>query len=68
MRLRNLKFLAAVLIVGYPISVLPQTGGTFDLSHSVIATGGGSNSTGGQFQVDGTAGQGFAGTVSNAAA
>lgn len=67
MRLRNLKFLAAVLIVGYPISVLPQTGGTFDLSHSVIATGGGSNSTGGQFQVDGTAGQGFAGTVSNAA-
>lgn len=45
-----------------------QTGGAFDLSHSVIASGGGSNSTGssgGQtFRVDGTVGQNLAGTIS----
>lgn len=41
-----------------------QTGGTYDLSHSVIASGGGSNSTGGTFRVDGTIGQNLAGTVS----
>lgn len=48
-----------------------QTGGTFDLSHSVIASGGGSNSTGGSggqtFTVDGTAGQNIAGTISTSA-
>ena len=47
---------------------LAQTGGTFDLSHSVIASGGGSNSTGssgGQtFRVDGTVGQNLAGAIS----
>ncbi|MFN0279083.1 MAG: dockerin type I repeat-containing protein [Pyrinomonadaceae bacterium] len=48
------------------VEIRSQTGGTFDLSHSVIATGGGSNSAGGQFQVDGTAGQGVAGTSSTA--
>lgn len=42
-----------------------QTGGTFDLSHSVIASGGESNSTGGTFTVSGTAGQHVAGTASN---
>lgn len=45
-----------------------QTGDGFDLSHNVIASGGGSNSTGssgGQtFTVDGTVGQNLAGTVS----
>jgi hypothetical protein len=40
-----------------------QTGGTFDLSHNVIA-GGGSRSVGGQFTVEGTAGQNLAGTLS----
>lgn len=42
-----------------------QTGGTFDLSHSVIASGGGSNSTGGTLNVSGTAGQHVAGVASN---
>lgn len=41
-----------------------QTGGTFDLSHNVLASGGGSNSAAGAFRVDGTAGQPSAGTVS----
>lgn len=48
-------------------TVAAQTGGTFDLSRSVIASGGGSNSTGGTFSVSGTAGQHVAGTSSNGA-
>lgn len=59
----HLSFLALCLCVS-AVEIRAQTGGTFDLSHSVIATGGGSNSTGGQFQIGGTAGQGFAGTAS----
>ncbi len=47
------------------IAVLAQTGGTFDLSHSVIASGGGSSSTGGTFNVSGTAGQNVAGVSSS---
>ena len=47
------------------LTVIAQTGGTFDLSHSVIASGGGSASTGGTFNVSGTAGQHVAGTASN---
>ncbi len=42
-----------------------QTGGTFDLSHSVIAGGGESNLMGGTFKVSGTVGQPAAGTSSN---
>lgn len=41
-----------------------QTGGSFDLSHNVIAGGGGSQSTGGSFTLDGTSGQNIAGTLS----
>ena len=37
-----------------------QTGGQFDLSHNTVNAGG--RSTGGQFELDGTAGQPFAGT------
>jgi hypothetical protein len=43
-----------------------QTGGGYDLSHAVIAAGGGSNSAGGGLSLDGTAGQNFAGTISTA--
>lgn len=46
-------------------TVLPQAGGTFEISHAVIASGGGSNSTGGNYNVSGTAGQNVAGTASN---
>jgi len=45
-------------------AAVPQTGGTFDLSHNVIASGGGSNSAGGNFSLDGTSGQPAAGAVS----
>jgi hypothetical protein len=40
-----------------------QTGGSFDLSHSVIASGG-ANSSGGNIRIDGTTGQNLAGTIS----
>jgi hypothetical protein len=46
------------------IAASAQTGGSFDLSHNVVA-GGGGQSTGGSFSLDGTAGQGSAGTVSS---
>lgn len=44
--------------------IAAQTGGGYNLSHNVIASGGGSNSSGGNFKVDGTVGQNIAGTVS----
>jgi hypothetical protein len=47
-----------------PLSIASQTSGSYDLSHNVIAAGGGSNSSGGGFSVSGTAGQGAAGTIS----
>ncbi len=43
-------------------SAAAQAGGPYDLSRSVIAGGGGSQSTGGTFKVDGTVGQNLAGT------
>jgi hypothetical protein len=57
-----LLFVAALISSAAPIAA--QTGGTYDLSHNVIAGGGGSQSTGGTYSVDGTAGQNLAGTVS----
>lgn len=57
-----LSFLSLPL---FALSLPAQTGGTFDLSHCVIASGGGSNSTGGTFRIDGTVGQGVAGTASS---
>lgn len=60
------KILTILSLAGaFSQSVPMQTGGTFDLSHSVIASGGGSNSTGGTFNVNGTAGQAVAGVSSN---
>ncbi len=56
------------IVVVFTLSGTAQTGGTFDLSHAVIASGGGtsSGSAGGgpTFTVDGTAGQNIAGTLS----
>ena len=46
-------------------AVHAQSGGTCDVSHSVIASGGGSNSIGATFNVGGTVGQPIAGTSSN---
>src|SRR5215213_1084650 len=54
----------AFLLFTLPIGVFAQTGGNFDLSHNVIAGGGGMQSAGGNFKVDGTVGQAIAGTLS----
>ena len=51
-----------------PAPLRAQTGGPYDLSHSVIATGGGSNSSGGTTAVSGTVGQPSAGTISSGGA
>ena len=61
-RLRPLLFF--LLFISLLSSVAAQTGGTYDLSHNVIAGGGGSQSTGGTLTVDGTVGQPTAGTSS----
>lgn len=53
-----------IVLISLSLSVMSQTGGQFDLSHSVIAGGGGSASTGGNFTLDGTSGQPLAGAVS----
>jgi formylmethanofuran dehydrogenase subunit C len=61
----KLNLLAIILLTTtFSLTVWGQTGGTYDLSHNVIASGGGSNSTGGSITIDGTIGQGIAGTVS----
>jgi hypothetical protein len=56
--------LIAVVILTSAFSSAAQTGSTFDLSHNVVAGGGGMQSAGGNFKVDGTVGQPLAGTVS----
>jgi hypothetical protein len=60
--MRRLIFVV-LLMVGI-LSVRSQTGGAYDLSHSTIAGGGGSHSSGGVFTLDATIGQGIAGTSS----
>jgi hypothetical protein len=60
----NLKSYPILLLICFSFSAAAQTGGTYDLSHSVIASGGGSNSAGGNFRIDGTSGQPLAGTIS----
>lgn len=55
---------STLLALVLSIAAAAQTGGNFDLSHSVIAGGGGTGSTGGQFALSGTSGQTSAGTTS----
>lgn len=64
--MKNLRtlFMLTIFIFSLPLITFAQTGGTYDLSHNVIAGGGGSNSAGGQFSIDGTIGQALAGTLS----
>jgi hypothetical protein len=60
MRIRNT--LTILLALPFFTASLPaQSGGTFAISHSVLASGGGQQTTGGTFSVDGTIGQAAAG-------
>lgn len=54
---KAIKFAAAFLILFLPIVSATQTGGDFAITQSTIASGGGQNSSGGIFAVDGTVGQ-----------
>ena len=45
------------------VNLTAQSGGTYSISHSVIANGGGQGSTGGTFSVSGTVGQHAVGTT-----
>jgi hypothetical protein len=60
---RKIYFLATLGILLMSTIGGAQSGGSFTITKSVIA-GGGGNSTGGTFVVDGTAGQSAAGTTS----
>ncbi len=52
-----------ILLFCLVVSTAPaQSGGTFAITQSVIASGGGQNSAGGTFALDGTIGQSAAGT------
>jgi hypothetical protein len=60
------KILFALFFLLLSASItLSQTGGSFEIKQSVVAAGGGPNSVGGNFSVDGTAGQNLAGTISS---
>jgi len=60
-----MKIVFVALALGTLCSAaVSQSGGTFDLSHNVIAGGGESHSTGGSFVVDGTVAQPLAGSLS----
>lgn len=58
-------FRQITLVFILSFSIAAQTGGPYDLSHNVVAAGGGSNSTGGTYKIDGTVGQGSAGVQSS---
>jgi hypothetical protein len=55
----------SIFVLVLVASAQMQTGGPYNLSHNVIASGGGSNSSGSTISVDGTVGQPAAGIQSN---
>ena len=57
----KLKLMLFVVLAAH--SAFSQTGGGYDLSHNVVASGGARSSAGG-FAIDGTVGQPSAGTIS----
>jgi len=53
---------AALLTLWLATTIAAQSGGGYTINQSVIASGGGQNSTGGNFAADGATGQSAAGT------
>lgn len=65
-----MRYVIGIFLLGGVYFAFPakaQTGGGYDLSHNVIAGGGGSNSTGGGFTLSATSGQSLAGGSSTGA-
>jgi hypothetical protein len=58
-------FIFTVLLCASAVNIQSQTGGPYDLTRSVIAGGGGSDSAGGTFSLSGTTGQAEAGVNAN---
>ena len=66
MLIEKSKFLCfGIFILCVSQITFAQSGGTFTITESVVAPGGGQNSVGGTFSVDGTAGQAIAGNAMN---
>lgn len=64
-KVRSLIPLLMFFVFNFSFYGVAQTGGTFDLSHSVIASGGASNMIGDALSADVTIGQALAGTTSS---
>lgn len=64
MKFQNV-FLTTLFFIFSFVPATAQSGGTFHITRSVIASGGGQNSSGVSFSADGTNGQSAAGTQSN---
>ena len=62
--MKNNKITIALLVLfAFAASVSAQSGGTFTITQSVVAGGGGQNAAGGAFSVDGTVAQAVAGNA-----
>jgi hypothetical protein len=57
--------IAFIILLG-AVSIAAQTGAIYDASHNTLAGGGGMQSAGGNFRLDGTVGQAIAGTTGTA--
>jgi hypothetical protein len=60
-----LSFFLSLCLCVSAVNLPAQSGGTYEIRQSVIASGGGQDSSGGAFSVDGTAGQSVAGGPSS---
>lgn len=60
-----IKLTAVCLVVFLSILAPAQSGGTYEITQSVTASGGGQQSAGGSFSLDGTIGQPAAGNAMN---
>lgn len=58
--MRNKFLIFSAFLILFSVNAFAQSGG-YEITQSVLASGGGQNSTGGQFSLDGTIGQSLAG-------
>ena len=61
--MKNKLLIFSALLILFSANVFGQTGGTFAITESVIASGGNQQTAGGTFSLDGTIGQAVAGNA-----
>ena len=61
--MNNKLLIFSVILILFGGNAFAQSGGTFAITQSAIASGGGQNSAGGAFSLDGTIGQSLAGNA-----